>query len=99
MVRRRKMDVLTQLPAKHRRTVVVTVSPADATKLRKLRENLQAADQVSAGEQSWESMMALGEMWRAAGLATLNVRSAATVMPFSLLLSGTDARNYQTGRH
>ena len=44
MIRRRKMDVLTQLPAKHRRTVVVKVSPADATKLRELRQNLEAAD-------------------------------------------------------
>ena len=74
MIRRRKMDVLTQLPAKHRRTVVVKVSPADATKLRELRQNLEKADHDSSGEQSWESMMALGEMWRAAGLAKLNVR-------------------------
>jgi SWI/SNF-related matrix-associated actin-dependent regulator 1 of chromatin subfamily A len=66
------MDVLTQLPAKHRRTVVVKVSPVDATKLRELRQNLEAADKDSGGEQSWESMMALGEMWRAAGLAKLN---------------------------
>ena len=49
--RRRKMDVLTQLPAKHRRTVVVAISPADATKLRELRAALEAADRANGGEQ------------------------------------------------
>lgn len=79
MVRRRKKDVLTQLPAKHRRTVVVKVSDADATKLRELRHNLEVADRDSSGEQSWDSMMALGEMWRAAGLAKLNVRAVSVL--------------------
>eukprot|EP01045_Picozoa_sp_COSAG04_P028016 COSAG04_NODE_4240_length_2212_cov_12.780880_5_plen_133_part_00 len=45
------MDVLTQLPAKHRRTVVVGIPPADATKLRELRAALEAADRANGGEQ------------------------------------------------
>ena len=65
------MDVLTQLPAKTRRTVVVQVTPADATNLCELRQTLERVDRDSGGDRSWESMQALGEMWRAAGLARI----------------------------
>ena len=62
------MDVLTQLPAKHRRTVVVAISPADATKLRELRAALEAADRANGGEQ-------------VGGNSAFRIASVATVSP------------------
>ena len=51
---------------------MVRVAPADATNLRELRQALERTDRDNGGERSWDSMQALGEMWRAAGLAKLS---------------------------
>ena len=73
MVRRRKEDVLTQLPAKHRRTVVVKLQPQQANHLAELQAELRRLDiqseQQQANRGNWQAMSQLGEMWRAAGLA------------------------------
>ena len=54
-VRRRKVEVLTQLPPKHRRTVVVKLSTEHAQQLAELKAELRRLDSAD-DESGWRSM-------------------------------------------
>ena len=54
-MRRRKVEVLTQLPPKHRRTVVVKLSTEHAQQLAELKAELRRLDSAD-DESGWRSM-------------------------------------------
>ena len=73
MIRRRKEEVLTQLPSKRRTTVLLrpqdTLPATERKQLEQLHAELRSLDPHASDRL--ESLTKLGEAWRATGLAKL----------------------------